>query len=334
MTLSQTLIYSIWQTRNIAAQLLRPIASLFCLIVQIRCIAYRKGWSTSFRLPVPVIIIGNISVGGTGKTPLVIWLFHHLQIQGWKPGILTRGYRGKATQWPQVVTPQSDPYQVGDEAVLLARKCNCPVIAGPNRVIAGQMLIQNYACNLIICDDGLQHYALQRDIEIAVVDGQLRLGNGLCLPAGPLREPPQRLQKCNLVVINGYSTPEEFGMKLQTVHAIKLGDVTQIKPLTAFAGHEITAIAGIGNPQRFFNMLETYGLRLHTRPFPDHHSFCTEDFIDLIQNTILMTEKDVVKCERFLHDVDAWYVPVEAVLEPALMTTITQLTASLPIFIA
>jgi len=319
-------LLALWQTRNPIVQLLRPIASLFGLIVQIRHAAYRKGWLASFNLPVPVIIVGNISIGGTGKTPLVVWLTRYLQTQGWRPGVLTRGYRGQATNWPQVVKPDSEPQLVGDEAVLLARRCDCPVIAGPNRVIAGQVLIQNYACNLIICDDGLQHYTLQRNVEIAVIDGQRRLGNGLCLPAGPLREPPQRLCECDLVVTNGLAVTGEFSMLLQGTHAVKLGNISHVKPLADFVNDEVMAIAGIGNPERFFKMLETYGLRLQKRPFPDHHAFCKEDFIGLTQHKILMTEKDAVKCEQFLQDFDAWYVPINAELEPALIAELAHMS--------
>lgn len=323
-----------WQTRNFITLCLLPVASLFCLIVQIRRAAYRDGFITSCRLPVPVIIVGNISVGGTGKTPLVIWLTNYLRTEGWQPGVIIRGYRGKAKQWPQFVEPHSDPQQVGDEAVLLARRCGCPVVAAPNRFIAGQWLIQKYARNIIICDDGLQHYALQRDVEIAVIDGEKRLGNGLCLPAGPLRELPQRLHTCDLVITNGQAAAGEFSMILHGTQAVKLGNSLHTKPLTEFVNHDITAIAGIGNPSRFFAMLKHHGLRLQERAFPDHHAFCMQDFAGLTSRTIMMTEKDAVKCEQFLHHVDAWYVPINAVLEPVLVTKFARISQLLKTMVA
>lgn len=318
-----------WQTRNPLAQALRPLSWLFCLAVQGRRAAYRGGLCTGHRLPVPVVVVGNISVGGTGKTPLVIGLAIYLAAQGWRPGVLTRGYRGMATHWPQAVRRDSDPRQVGDEAVLLARRCGCPVVAGPNRLAGGRMLVREYRCNLILCDDGLQHYALKRDVEIAVVDGARRLGNGLCLPAGPLRESPGRLRRCDLVVVNGTAAPGELRMDLRPEQAVALGDPLRVRPLAAFRGREVVALAGIGNPGRFFAMLRGHGLRLRELPFPDHHPFNPRDFVDLAGLPVLMTEKDAVKCEAFLSDNDNWYVPVETLLDPALLTQLEQLMAGM-----
>lgn len=309
-----------WYDRNFVAQGLRPLAGMFCLGVRMRRIAYRNGWLASTRLPVPVIIVGNISVGGTGKTPLVIWLAQYCQTRGWHPGVLTRGYRGSHRQWPQLVTPYSDPNQVGDESVLLARRCGCPVVAGPQRITAGQLLLEKCACDLIICDDGLQHYPLQRDIEIAVVDGQRRVGNGLCLPAGPLREPAWRLQDFDLTVVNGQALPGELGMSLHCDQAVNLTNPSQTRPLQELRHQQLLAVAGIGNPQRFFAMLREQGLNVEqTKIFPDHHAFKPQDFAILRHRPLVMTEKDVVKCERFLDDANMWYVPVTAVLAPSLV---------------
>lgn len=316
-----------WQTRNPVAQALRPLSWLFCLLAQGRGMAYRSSLWARKALPVPVVVVGNISVGGTGKTPLVIWLARHWVTQGRRPGVLTRGYRGKASCWPQVVRQDSDPHQVGDEAVLLARRCGCPVVAGPDRLAGGRILVQEQGCDLVLCDDGLQHYALERDVEIAVVDGMRRLGNGLCLPAGPLREPPQRLRRCDLVVANGPAASGEWSMELQANQVVALGDPHRLRPLAAFRGCEVVAVAGIGNPQRFFGMLEGHGLRVRAVPFPDHHPFHPRDFVGLPSLPVLMTEKDAVKCESFLGGADAWYVPVEARPVPALVIRLEQLIA-------
>lgn len=316
-----------WQTRNPLAQALRPLSWLFCLVVRGRGGAYRSGLWRRRKLPVPVVVVGNISVGGTGKTPLVIWLARHLAAQGWRPGVLTRGYRGMAAHWPQPVQQDSDPRQLGDEAVLLARRCGCPVVAGPDRLAGGRMLVQGYRCDLVLCDDGLQHYALKREVEIAVVDGTRRLGNGLCLPAGPLREPPGRLRRCDLVVANGPAAPGELRMDLRADWAVALGDPLRVRPLEAFRGQEVAALAGIGNPGRFFTMLKGQGLRLRELPFPDHHPFRPQDFAGLAGLPVLMTEKDAIKCEAFLRGGDNWYVPVETLPEPALVIRLERLMA-------
>jgi tetraacyldisaccharide 4'-kinase len=189
------------------------------------------------------------------------------------------------------------------------------------------MLVEDYRCDLVLCDDGLQHYALDRAREIAVVDGARRLGNGLCLPAGPLREPPARLQYCDLVVTNGPAAPGELRMELRAEGAVSLGDPLKVQPLVAFRGREVVALAGIGNPERFFAMLKGQGLRLRELPFPDHYPFHPRDFAGLAGLPVLMTEKDAVKCESFLNGNDNWYVPVAALPEPALVTRLEQLMA-------
>jgi tetraacyldisaccharide 4'-kinase len=318
-----------WQARSPVTEALRPLSWVFCLVARLRASAYRSGVLASRGLPVPVLVVGNISVGGTGKTPLVIWLVRRLQAGGRRPGVLTRGYRGGAARWPRPVHQDSDPRLVGDEAVLLARRCRCPVVAGPDRVAGGRMLVWDQGCDLVLCDDGLQHYALRRDVEIAVVDGTRRLGNGLCLPAGPLREPAQRLEGVDLVVVNGPAAPGEWRMSLRGDRAVHLGDPRTERPLEAFRDREVAAVAGIGNPERFFAMLREQGLRPREIPFPDHHPFCPEDFAGLGGLPVLMTEKDAVKCEPFLGHGDNWYVPVETLPEPALVTRLERLMAGM-----
>ena len=301
----------IWYGRHPLAWALAPFAGLYCALVHLRRLAYRSGMRVSHALPVPVVVVGNITVGGTGKTPLVIWLCQFLQHKGYHPGVLTRGYGGTARDWPQEVNPGSDPREVGDEAVLLARRTGCPVMAGPERRLSGRRLIETHRCDIIVADDGLQHYRLKRDIEIAVVDGERRFGNGWCLPAGPLREPIGRLREVDLVVANGAPAAQEFGMTLICDQAVSLQDPLAVCRLADFAGKEVLAVAGIGNPARFFRMLTGEGIRVTPRPYPDHYAFTADDARAWSGAPVLMTEKDAVKCERFA-DGDHWFVTARA----------------------
>jgi tetraacyldisaccharide 4'-kinase len=208
---------------------------------------------------------------------------------------------------------------VGDEAVLLKRRCGCPVYAGPQRVESAERLLLEHPCDIIISDDGLQHYALSRDLEIVVVDGSRRFGNGYCLPAGPLRERPKRLKRSDMVIVNGEAAADEFGMRVLGTQAMAFHGTLSSKPLNAFVDEELHAIAGIGYPERFFSMLEAAGLQLSRHPFPDHYDFHEEDLEPFIGKTVLMTEKDAVKCESFAH-LDHWYVPAEAIVNPEFET--------------
>jgi tetraacyldisaccharide 4'-kinase len=312
-----------WQDRNPLALALWPLSWVFCVVVGVRALAYRTGMLVSRTAPAPVIVVGNISVGGTGKTPLVVWLARYLAAAGFRPGIVIRGYGGNAREWPQRVTGRSDPRVVGDESVLLARRCGCPVMAGPQRVESARRLVSERGCDLILSDDGLQHYALNRDLEIAVVDGLRRFGNGFCLPAGPLRERRSRLSYVDLVLVNGAPGPGELGMGLRPAEAVSLIDPLFTRPLAQFSGRRVTAVAGIGHPQRFFDMLRGLGMALVERPFPDHHAFEPGD-LDR-PGTLMMTEKDAVKCEAFARD-DWWYVPVEAMPSPAFVHRLDRLT--------
>ena len=270
---------------------------------------YRLGLLKTHRLPVPVIVIGNLAVGGTGKTPLVAWLAEYLVQAGYRPGLVARGYGGMASHWPQQVRPDSDPVMVGDEAVLLCRKTARPMAVGPDRVAAARSLLEHSDCDLILGDDGLQHYALHRDIEIALIDGVRRFGNGFCLPAGPLREPVKRLARVDLVVVNGLGDRGEYqmSMRLTDVRALR-GDEPR-RELRSFRGQSIHAVAGIGNPVRFFAMLRQAGLRLEEHVFPDHHPFTPGDLEFGDHRPVIMTEKDAVKCRDFAVD-NCWYAPV------------------------
>ncbi len=300
-----------WQSRNPLALLLFPLSLLYCAVVRLRGRLYRLDWLKRSRLPVPVLVVGNVSVGGTGKTPLTVWLTQTLIELGYRPGILIRGYKGKAEAWPQRVYADSNPEMVGDEAVLLARRTGVPVMAGADRAQSGKRLLQDTDCDLLVCDDGLQHLGLRRDLEIAVIDAARGLGNGFCLPAGPLREPPSRLATVDLIIHNGEVSGDEIGMALLPGEAINLSRPDLRRPLGEFSGEPVAALAGIGNPERFFSMLRRLGLQVDARPLADHHEFVGDDLHRKPGQPLLMTEKDAVKCAHWA-DEDCWYVPVEA----------------------
>ena len=303
-----------WQDRSWRARTLIPLGLLYCSVAMLRRQAYRRGLFKVYRAGVPVVVVGNITVGGSGKTPLITRLVELAREGGWRPGIVSRGYRGQAQDWPRRVDPDSDPFQVGDEPVLLARRCRCPVAVDPDRPRAVALLLEEGDCDLILADDGLQHYRLGRDLEVAVVDGSRRLGNGLCLPAGPLREPPDRLKTVDLVVVNGRAREGENAMELVGEEAVNLIDPDERRPLGDFRGR-VHAVAGIGNPQRFFAYLEQQGLRIIPHPFADHHPFTPEDLHFGDGRPVLMTEKDAVKCLRGVRP-QFWYLPVTARLDP------------------
>lgn len=293
--------------------LLAPLSWLYRAIIALRYYMYQRGLFKSSSLSVPVIIVGNITVGGTGKTPTVIWLAKQLKQAGYKPGIISRGYGGKAAKQPIIVSEASIASDVGDEPVIIHRQAACPMVVGSKRVAAGQMLLTNYDCDVIISDDGLQHYALNRDIEIVVIDGQRGFGNQYCLPAGPLREPLSRLEQVHFIIHNGSPTAVQYNMTLTQQQAVNLSDPKISKPLAEFEQTEVHAVAGIGNPQRFFDQLITQKMIVTPHPFADHHPFEPSDLDFGDQKQILMTEKDAVKCHHFAHK-NMWYVPIEATI--------------------
>jgi len=299
-----------WDTKNGVSLLLWPLSMLFAVVAATRRLLYRTGLMHTRRFAVPVLVVGNITVGGTGKTPLVIWLAEYLRRQGWKPGIVSRGYGGEARHWPQQVRADSDPASVGDEAVMLAASTGCPMCVGPDRPAAVEALLAHTDVNIVISDDGLQHYALARDLEIAVLDGARRLGNGFLLPAGPMREPRSRLSSVDIVIVNGQGEQGECSMKLfQPVVRELHGN--QRAELSVFAGRTVHAVAGIGNPQRFFDLLRRHRIEVRPHAFADHHPFRAADLVFDDALPILMTEKDAVKCRRLACH-DAWVVRVDA----------------------
>ena len=306
-----------WYAPSPLGPLLAPVGWLFALCTVLRRAAYRAGLRRSWKVGCPVVVVGNLSVGGTGKTPLVIALARLLEGRGLRVGVVCRGYRGAASRWPRKVRPDSDPARVGDEAVLLARRTGAPVAAGPNRIAAARILVRRAKCEVILSDDGLQHLRLARDVEIVVVDGTRRHGNGHCLPAGPLREPVGRLASVDLVVVNGNARPGELEMRLEAGDAVNLVDASLARPLEAFRGAPVHAVCAIGHQERFFRTLESHGLTIIRHPFPDHHPFREEEIRFPDDAPVLMTEKDAVKCERFA-GARHWYVPVEAELSSEL----------------
>jgi tetraacyldisaccharide 4'-kinase len=301
-------------TRHGLMMLLLPASWLFAAIVALRRYLYRRGIMRITHFPVPVIVVGNIVLGGTGKTPLVIWLSDFLRSCGYQPGIVSRGYGGKKQAQPYWVHSHDRAADVGDEAVLLARRTQCPLVICQDRVAAVRDLLKQSSCNIVISDDGLQHYSLGRDIEIAVMDGERRGGNGHLLPAGPLREPLLRLQEVDFVVVNGGHAHDDFTLSLQPGLLHSLSDNASVE-LRAFPHKRVHAVAGIGHPERFFATLKQAGLDVIPHPFPDHYPYQPHDmdFADTLP--IIMTEKDAVKCRAFANE-RYWYLPVTAKISP------------------
>lgn len=295
---------------------LRPLASLFGAIAQRRRQRLQAG---ARRLPVPVIVVGNISVGGTGKTPFVIWLVQRLQQSGWSPGVISRGYGGRAPAYPWRVRADSSHAHCGDEPLLIARRTGVPVVIDPDRVAAAGALVAGESIDVIVSDDGLQHYRLARDLEICVVDGRRGLGNGALIPAGPLREPPSRLRELPIVVVNGGGGaivhPGRVDMQLAAGGVQSLVTAAD-SALDDWRGRRVHAVAGIGHPHRFFELLRAHGVEAIPHPFADHYRYQKADFDFGNALPVLMTEKDAVKCIEFA-DLRLHQVPVTARIEPA-----------------
>ncbi len=321
---------AIWTKRGLIAVLLWPFSLLFRLIVAFRRFAYLKNWFKSSRLPVPVLVVGNVFVGGTGKTPLVIWLVEMLRNAGWNPGVISRGY-GTSNDDPVLVTEQSRSNQVGDEPLLIVSKTGCPLVVCRKRVKAAEYLLSRHPdVDIIISDDGMQHYALARDVEIMLFDGRGG-GNGWMLPAGPLREPVSRRR--DFTVINGNNSPapgnpiyvdDLYLMRMVTDRAEQLKDRSRCSPLrdlqngTSGSPLKIVAAAGIGNPSRFFASLRMARLDFTEMPLPDHFAFSSNPFSRLEADIILITEKDAVKCaqiEEIMSDDRVWVVPARVEID-------------------
>ena len=310
----------IWYSRSsVGALLLLPLSWLFGMIVAVRAFAFRTRLLPSVRIRAPVIVIGNITVGGTGKTPFTIWLAEQLTARGWRIGVVLRGYGGHSKHWPRRVEAQTSWQEVGDEARLIASRAeHAIVVVDPDRVRAAQTAVEQGA-DIVLSDDGLQHYRLQRDVEILVIDEQRGFGNGKLLPAGPLREPQGRSREVDLRVITrraGHTTPSKSPLADEPVVTVqpRLGVAVNMrtgerKPLQHFCGTPVHAVAAIGHPKAFFDSLRSQGLDIREHPYADHAALRSED-IDFRDGAVLMTEKDAVKCLSFADD-RHWAVPLE-----------------------
>lgn len=312
---------ALWYRERPRPSLLQPLAWLYGAAVGVRRRAYRAGWLASERVGRPVVVVGNLTVGGTGKTPLTIWLARELSARGLQVGIVSRGYGASANHEPRLVNPASPWREVGDEPLILSRRTGCATMVGVDRVAAARALIAR-GVDVILADDGLQHLRLERDCEIVVIDGARGFGNGRLLPAGPLRESLERLRQADVLVVNGVPahgslaaaltgrTP--ISMQLTASEAVPL-DGAAARPLAAWRGQRVHAVAGIGNPQRFFAELRAQGMEVIAHAFPDHHPFTAPELRFADGLPVLMTEKDAVKCADYA-DSRLWYVPVAAEL--------------------
>lgn len=318
-----------WNSRHPVARLLLPCAWLYAGVVRVRRWLYQHHGLKSYRASVPVIVVGNITVGGAGKTPFVIWLVAMLQDYGLRVIVVSRGYGGHASQWPISVTFDSDPRVVGDEAVLLAIRTRCPVYVCRARGQAVKLALAQHACDVVVTDDGLQHYALARDIEIAIVDGDRRFGNQWLLPAGPLREPMDRLQHVDFVITKSVAEAGESLMQVIPTAIRRVGHPDDQSDWSQWQGITVHAVAGIGYPPSFFRLLREQGLFIIEHPFPDHYPFENADLEFGDELPVFMTEKDSVKCRRLERARNSWYVEVSAQLPRELSVAISARVAAL-----
>jgi tetraacyldisaccharide 4'-kinase len=325
-----------WYGRPGWLLILTPLEWLYRLLSALRRFAYRRAWFSVWRAPVPVIVVGNIAVGGTGKTPIVIALCDALQRNGFKPGIISRGYGAHPPATPFAVNESSDVAESGDEPLLLARRSACPVVIAPRRAAAAQYLLAHEGCDIIICDDGLQHYALARDIELVVIDAARGFGNGHCLPVGPLRESLRRLRSVDALLLNRAASASMQHLSLDAdlagaqydfhltpttvVHLVSNRELPVAEWIDQYP--RVHAVAGIGNPQRFFATLRQLGCEPIEHAFADHHRFVAHDFDFHDALAVLMTEKDAVKCLALAGE-NFWYLRVEATLPDSLLAAIT-----------
>lgn len=320
-------LHRVWYEDGALGWLLIPFSWLYAGATALRKTLYRRGLFFSEKAAVPVIVVGNITAGGTGKTPTVVWLVEQLRARGWSPGIVSRGYGGSRSGTSMRVDADSEAAIVGDEPVLLARRARCPVAVDSDRLRATSMLVEDGA-NVIVADDGLQHLRLQREVELCVVDGRRGLGNGRLLPAGPLRESAKRLDDVDALLINGGDYQREFAFRF----SLAANDAGRLngngeKPLSDFSGSTVHAVAGIGNPMRFFDQLRAAGLQVIEHALRDHEALMRADLEFGDDFDVFMTEKDAVKLGTGMPD-KFWYLPVDFALEPegeeVLMNRITE----------
>lgn len=298
-----------WQALSVC---LLPFSFIFSLIVYLRIVFYRFGLIPQMHHPVPVMVVGNIVAGGTGKTPFVIWLANLLRQYGYKPGVVSRGYGGVEPATPVLIDANTSTAIAGDEAILLARRTGCPVVVCRRRNRAIQVLLEDQQCDVIISDDGLQHYAMGRQFEVAIVDGNRKFGNGFMFPAGPLREPVSRLKSVDLVITTNGSQADN-AMSFEPLEFVSVSDEVNVKSIHDFNGKRIHAVAGIGDPDRFFMGLKKLGCIVESHAYPDHYAYQEGDLDFNDDYPVIMTEKDAVKCGH-LANKNAWYLRVRAVM--------------------
>ncbi|WP_144822021.1 tetraacyldisaccharide 4'-kinase [Marinobacter piscensis] len=330
-----SLVDRLWYGKRRPLLFLAPFAWLYRYIAEARRRKAEK--KRVSRLSAPVVVVGNITAGGTGKSPLTAWLVNEMLSAGWRPVILSRGYGGKASDYPLLVTKDTLPALAGDEPVMLAQATGVPVVVDPDRCRGAEFALDQALGDILISDDGLQHYRLPRDIELAVFDGARGVGNGALIPVGPLREPVSRLNSVDFVVINGGSEagsdgqrpengaadiehPQLYAMKLEPGQLVNL-KTGETRAPASLLGKRVRAVAGIGNPDRFFNTLKGLGARVTAVPFPDHHRFRPEDLGSDSDQVLVMTAKDAVKCRGFAPD-NAWVLHVEATLPQQLSDSV------------
>ena len=312
--------HKVWYEGALSGLVLLPLSWFYALLLLIRSLLYRYGVFKTFKAPAPVIVVGNVTAGGTGKTPTVLWLVEQLRARGFNPGIVSRGYGGSRSGTSMRVDADSDPAVVGDEPVLLAKRGQCPVAVDADRVRAATMLVDD-GVDVVIADDGLQHRRLQRDYEICVVDGTRGLGNRRLLPAGPLRESYRRLDHVDRVLINGgVRDTAAYRFELVASDAHRLNG-SLVRPLQGFRDKTVHAVAAIGNPSRFFDTLREQGIQVIEHGLPDHQALSKSDLNFGDDFDVFMTEKDAVKLGRNLGD-KYWYVPVEFTMDPLRATAL------------
>ncbi len=308
MTGLQAWLVRRWRHPTLASRLLLwPAAGVFGLVVQLRRMAYRRGWRAGRRLDVPVIVVGNLTLGGSGKTPLVLHLVAALRVAGWRAGVVSRGHGGREGHARRIDTGEdaADPAACGDEPALVHWVAGCPVAVGRDRAAAAALLVSD--CDVVVADDGLQHYALARDVEIAVVDGRFGLGNGWLLPAGPLREPAGRLVTVDFIAVRDGERPGAWPITVRADRARRVDGGGRGTGLAEWADTAVHGVAGIGVPERFFSQLERAGVGIERHAFPDHHAYAAGDLAFDDNRPVLMTQKDAVKCRAFA-DERLWYL--------------------------
>ena len=303
-------LHNIWQTKSLITGLLLPLSLLFWMVSVTRRFLYQKKILKSVNFDIPIIVVGNITVGGTGKTPVVIWLTNFLKQKGFKVGVLCSGYNGSDISLPVSITSKSDAYHVGDEAVHIYKRTQSVVVSCKHRVKAAKFLRQNFDLDVLICDDGLQHYKLVRDIEIHVLNGERGFGNEYLLPAGPMRESKNRLRNIDLKVVKGMPARGEYRLDYCSNYIYKINDPNTTENLHYLKDKRFLAIAGIANPREFFEILKQNSLRPIEMPFPDHHRYQFADFEGYENIPILMTEKDAVKCQN-IKGFEFWAINLE-----------------------